>query len=134
VQEVCSRVLVIHRGRLRADGPPGQLVARDASRALRVAVRGTTEQLTAVLDSLPGVTSRVVQLREDRIAAASLQLAANVDPTTELGLRLLAAGLPVVELHTELPTLEEFFHEITEGSDLAEEEAAVAAAAAGETR
>src|SRR5688572_18450631 len=112
VQEVSSRVVVIHRGRLRADGAPQDLVAHGVMRWVRVTVRGTPEQLTQALDGLPGATWREVKAGAGGTAAASLQFATGVDPGVQLGERLLAAGLPVVELHTELPTLEEFFHTI----------------------
>ena len=127
MQEVSSRVLVIHRGKLRAEGPPQDLVAQGVMRWVRINVRGTRDRLAQALDGLPGVTSREVKAGAGGTAAASLQFATGVDPGMQLGERLLAAGLPVIELHTELPTLEEFFHAITEGVDRAEEQAVAAA-------
>ena len=67
----------------------------------------------------------------DGTCSVALSLERGADPTAELGRRLLAAGLPVHELRIVLPTLEEYFHSITEGGDAAEEAAVQATAATG---
>jgi ABC-2 type transport system ATP-binding protein len=135
VQEVSSRVLIIHRGRLRADGAPGELVKKGqgGSGSLCVSVRGTAEALTAVLAQVPWLhPSSVVDLGDGSARAVCTVApgeAASAEPLPAIGQHLFAAGLPVLELRHDLPTLEQFFHAITEGSDLAEEAAAAQTAA-----
>lgn len=123
VQEVTSRVLVIHRGVLRADGPPAELVARGARRRLRVAVRGEPNALADAL-AAAGVAAEVALA--DGLARAVAELPAGVDPVPALAAALAARALPVHELRVELPTLEEWFHAVTEGSDRGEEAASAA--------
>ena len=120
VQEVSSRILVIHRGRLRADGSPNELIAR-GKRTLRLTVRGTPERLAEVLAGVPELAASQVEARSADTSSVAVVLGSGVDPTDALAQRLLTAGLPVVHLATELPSLEEYFHAITEGSDQAEE-------------
>lgn len=120
VQDVSSRILVIHRGKLRADGSPHELVARGSSRQLVVQCNGTVEQLQAACADLS-----VLQGLRLRALADGSELAAAVppdsDPRQAVGQRLHAAGLMVRELRLQLPTLEEYFYRITEGSDRDEE-------------
>lgn len=131
VQDVSTRILVIHRGTLRADGPPGELVAQNASRTLHVTARGTPSKL---LDALQGVAG-LRDARSMRVDDAWSSLHAAVEPGAEpaaaVGGRLLEAGLPVRELRIDLPSLEEYFHRVTEGSDHAEERAAADAPLGG---
>jgi ABC-2 type transport system ATP-binding protein len=131
VQEVASRLLVIHRGVLRADGTPQQLLASGARRTLRLRVAASPGQLGTLLVGLPGVDGPECAEGPDGTATASIPLARDVDPTRAIAERLAAATVPVHELRIELPSLEEYFHAITEGSDAAEERAAAAAAEAG---
>jgi ABC-2 type transport system ATP-binding protein len=123
VQEVSSRILVIHRGRLRADGAPARLVASAASRRLHVRVRGDQAMLRMAL-AAAGVTPDTVTTSGDGATAAHARVPGDVDPTPALAEHLLAAALPVLELRLELPSLEEWFHAVTEGSDRADEVAA----------
>ena len=139
VQEVSSRVLIIHRGRLRADGAPGELVKKGQGGrgSLCIAVRGSAEALAAVLARLPWLQPTPIETTDSGIAR--VVCTANAAPgeavapglLPELGQHLFAAGLPVLELRHDLPTLEQYFHAITEGSDLAEEAAAASAVAPG---
>jgi ABC-2 type transport system ATP-binding protein len=130
VQEVSSRLLVIHRGRLRADGPPARLVADATTRTLHVRVHGEPARLQEALRAV-GLAADGLAAAPDGTAAATVRLPAGADPAPALGERLLAAGLPVRELRCELPSLEEWFHAVTEGSDRADEAAAVAPAEDG---
>ncbi|MCU0866273.1 MAG: ABC transporter ATP-binding protein [Planctomycetes bacterium] len=129
VQEVSSRVLIIHRGRLRADGAPERLARSGCdARLVLVAVAGT-EALAAVLRQQPALRPGPIEPRGDGIVRVVCDVAADSEPLWPLGQQLAAVGIPVLELRLELPTLESYFHSITEGSDLAEEAAAAAAAA-----
>jgi ABC-2 type transport system ATP-binding protein len=118
VQEVTDRVLVIHRGVLRADGAPRELVAKGALRRLRIAVRGEPQALAAAMAQAGVVGDIAVR---DGLAVAQSSLSPDRDPVPALAQALLAFALPVHELRVELPTLEEWFHAITEGGDRAAE-------------
>ncbi|MBL8735955.1 MAG: ABC transporter ATP-binding protein [Planctomycetes bacterium] len=115
VQEVTSRVLIIHRGTLRADGAPDQLVARAVDSTLRLRVAAPPERLGPVLAGLPGLSGQAQLVAVDGGCELHAPVAAGADPRDELGRRLLAAGLAVRELWLERPTLEAYFQSITDG-------------------
>ncbi len=131
VEDVSTRILVIHRGRLRADGPPHELVARSAARRLRVAAACSVERLVELVGAVAGLTVERREARADGAAVVEATVEVGADPTREVGERLLQAVIAVRELTIELPTLEEYFHLMTEGSDRAEERRLAADAAEG---
>ncbi|MBM4060355.1 MAG: ABC transporter ATP-binding protein [Planctomycetes bacterium] len=127
VQDVSTRILVIHRGTLRADGVPERLVAEAVGRRLCVAARCSQDALLALVREVAG-TAAVPEPAPEGLGACSAVLQPGQDPTGALGERLLAAGIAVRELRLVAPTLEQYFAHITEGSDRAEELAAAGGA------
>jgi ABC-2 type transport system ATP-binding protein len=145
VQDVSSRVIVIHRGTIRADGSPDQLVQQSTRALLCVTARCASALLREVVSVLPGVVVETIAVTDGDgagVSSLSCQVEPGSDPTTELGTRLQAAAIAVHELKLQLPTLEEYFYAITDGLDHKAEQAdriesageavAVAAAAASE--
>lgn len=124
VQDVSTRILVIHRGTLRADGPPGELVAQNAARTLHVTARGTPAKLLDALTGVAGLRGARSLRVDDSWSSLHAEVEPGAEPAAAVGSRMLEAGLPVRELRIDLPTLEEYFHRVTEGSDHAEERAA----------
>ena len=121
VQDVSSRILVIHRGRLRADGAPRELVASTGRRTLRVEARAEPAALAAALAEVPGLAAAECSDRGEGIASLQAQVDGRADPRDAVAAALARAGLAARELHLELPSLEEYFFAITEGADRAEE-------------
>jgi len=135
VQDVSSRVIVIHRGTVRADGPPADLVAQNTRAQLHVTARTAPAALRTLVEQLPGVVVATLRVDEQVVAgrpAASLscQVEPGADPSAALGDALQVAGAAVHELRLDLPTLEEFFYAITDGQDQRAEGAAGGDAAA----
>ena len=117
VQDVSSRILVIHRGRLRADGPPEGLVQAHTTRSLVVTAACGVEGLRACVADLPGIGEHGLTSDDAGHATLKATVEAGVDPREAIGQRLLAAGIAVVTLRLDLPSLEEFFYQLTEGCD-----------------
>lgn len=132
VEDVSTRILVIHRGRLRADGPPQELVARSAARRLHCVAACTADRLRELVAGLDGLTVERAETRSGGTAAIEATVATGAEPAPGVGERLQAAGIAVHELKIELPTLEEYFHLMTEGSDREEERRLAAESAAQE--
>ncbi len=114
IQHVCSRLLIINRGRLVADGPVADLVGRakgGAHLSVEIAGTGVAERLQA----LPGV--RGVELHEQgegRIRA-SLAVSGESDLRPHIFELAKAEGWTLYELHQEAGSLEDLFHELTAG-------------------
>ena len=121
VQDVCSRIIVIHRGTVRADGAPKDLVAESTRARLCVAARCAGSLLREMVAAMPGVVSNSLEVGGADVATIASSVEPGVDPTQELGERLQAAGIAVHELKLVLPTLEEYFYSITDGLDRQEE-------------
>ena len=124
VQDVCSRVIVIHRGTLRADGAPDQLVQQSTRASLSVRARCASVVLREIVLMLPGVVGDTISLTDrDGVSSLSCHVEPGADPTTQLGARLQDAAIAVQTLRLELPTLEEYFYSITDGLDHQAEQA-----------
>jgi len=139
VQDVSTRILVIHRGELRADGAPGDLLRRSRGRLLVVVAKMPSPQLLALLRDLPGVVAEAPanggggsdggehvgdlgaggSPAGDGFAAVVVAVAADADPRDAAFAALHGRGVAIRELRLQLPTLEEFFVQVTEGQDLA---------------
>lgn len=111
VEATCSRLLVIHRGRIVADGGVEELLAARA-RASRYVVEAEGTGVGEALEGLDGVTSASSEEVDGRTRT---ELVAS--PGEELRPRIfrLAAesGWTLWELHRERATLEELFQQLT---------------------
>jgi len=113
VQHTCSRLLVIHRGRLAADGPVEELISR-ASGTVVIRVEASGAGVAEALGGLAGVAS----IDENHRAAdgrVALSLTAAADPDLRPAIFDLAKskGWTLVELHQETRSLEHLFQELT---------------------
>jgi ABC-2 type transport system ATP-binding protein len=110
VHAVCSRAVIIARGRLLADATPAELEAR--SRFHR-AVSLTAPNPVAVregLSRLPGVDQVVIDPQDGRLTAFPKSGAAIFEPVSEY---LRAQQVPFSELQLEQGRLDEVFRQIT---------------------
>jgi ABC-2 type transport system ATP-binding protein len=121
IEATCDRVLIIARGRLRADGSPSALVKQvQHAFAHTVEVQtspGGREKIHRALAALPGVVS--VQLSGE--ASNDQWTRFVVTPTSEvsdvrepIGLTLSSMGIPCRELRKAEPTLEQVFMRVIE--------------------
>ncbi len=112
VRETCRRVLVIHRGRIVADGSPDTLAAGQQGEAtLFVTVRGAGA--AGALSGLPGVR-RVEPLgTEDGRERLRLRVASESPVEEAVFDAAVARGWKVLEMRREVPTLEDVFRRLT---------------------
>jgi ABC-2 type transport system ATP-binding protein len=117
VEAVARRVVIVHRGRIAADGTPDQLAERFAGETrLSVAARGSRDALLAALRAVPGVasaTARQGDELESGVAVCDVSVAAGADPREAIAAAVAAAGLPLRELHRETADLEAIFRRLT---------------------
>lgn len=112
-QHTCSRLLVIHRGRIVADGPVDELAAQ-AEGAVRVAVEIAGDGVREGLAALEGVRT-VDGARPQGEGRVALTLTAATMPDIRPAVFALAKarGWTLYELHQESRSLEELFRELT---------------------
>ena len=111
VQHVASRLLIINRGRLAADGPVEELLGRAAG-SVRVVVEAAGADVAAGLGTLAGaqvVSSEALEGRTRCVVAAG----ATADIRPEIFRLAQARGWVLYELHQEAGSLEDLFRDLT---------------------
>ncbi|GMV24136.1 MAG: multidrug ABC transporter ATP-binding protein [Phycisphaerae bacterium] len=119
VELVCSRVIVMVRGKIRADGPPARLIASAATtcRAEWVSPPGAADAIIADLRSLPGVSDVSSTQGPGGHTAATIESAAGAgaaDLLDAIGRVLHARGARVTLLTRRDASLERLFVELVE--------------------
>jgi ABC-2 type transport system ATP-binding protein len=115
-RETCGRLLIIHRGKIVADGAPDELAARYADeKVLSVGLRGSLDGAAKELGKLAGV--RHVREIAGSDATRRFEVRAEKTETVEERIFDLAAsrGWKLVEIHPEGATLEDLFRRLTTG-------------------
>jgi ABC-2 type transport system ATP-binding protein len=114
VQHTCSRVIIIDRGRIVADGSVGELVTR-AAHGSRLHVEARGADVADRLAALAGVRDVRIDGRapdEDRVRA-TLSVSGNRDVRPDVFELAKREGWTLFELHQESGSLEDLFRELT---------------------
>lgn len=115
VELTCDRVLLLHKGKLRADDTPQNLVrrlrvARDVM--LEIQAEGKPEETFAAVTGIRKITEEKVEGSWRRFI---LRVEARGDIREALSDLALKKQWPIRELHLEQPSLEDVFVEMTSG-------------------
>jgi ABC-2 type transport system ATP-binding protein len=112
VQFTCSRLLIINRGRLVADGPVDDLVSR-AKDGARISVEASGRDVADRLATLPGISR--VERRESE--ADRVRVTVSTGAAEDLRPRIFelakSSGWTLYELHQEAGSLEDLFRQLT---------------------
>ena len=112
VEIMCSRVIVIHKGKIRADDTAENLLKNHrAAGSMRLEAKGAANG-RELLSQLPGVKD-VTEEKDGDTSTFQLKLDANADPTDEAMRLATAKQWQVRELTRRRPTLEDVFVELT---------------------
>ena len=114
VEAVCSRAIIIARGRMLADGTPAELAARSRyHNAVRLDLAsGDTAAIATELRTLPGVAS--VEAAADDGGATLWVFSRDGQPISDAIVRLARShGWPVTGLYVERGRLDDVFRTIT---------------------
>ena len=118
VQAACSRVVIIHNGRLAADGPVGEVVTRSqggstlAATYADASVALPPEELESVLSAIEGVES--LQRLPSGAGEHRYELLASTDVRGDLFRVAVDRGLTLLELAPAKSDLEDVFRRLTE--------------------
>jgi len=108
---LCSRIVIMSRGRLLAEDTPEALAKRLAGVArITVRIDGPTPDITAMLESLPGVL-RVERGAADEHPGQRFAIFAHepVPAQRALAGKVVERGWTLLEVLTEAPSLEDLF-------------------------
>lgn len=118
-EAICQRVLIIDRGRIVADDTPHELSDKTLHSSVVVELKGDPDELTAALGALEGV-DHVDVLERNGWSRLGLVTAPQAD-VREAVFRIAAErGWPLRELTRMRASLEDVFHRLTLGRDVAE--------------
>ena len=117
VSAICKRIMIIHNGRIVADGEPATIGAGlfDTSQLVLTAVadRQTTEKIAGTLS---GVTrSEVLTATEEGTTELLIESERDRDLRREVFEAFSKSDVPLVGLRMKNMTLEEIFLELTSG-------------------
>ena len=123
VQAVCSRVLILSKGALVAEGTPEQLSEKlSPGIRLRVTALGSSDTVLPVVEAVPGITGVQLGSEADGEVTFTAETADTTDRRAEVSRALSEAGCTVLELTAENRSLEEVFLALTGGTaDVPEE-------------
>lgn len=125
IQAICSRVIVIHEGRIIADGAPDQLMQDiQTNHRLAIRVQGTQKEIEAALTGLPKVRSlKALPQRELGTQDFLVEGKIGSDIRADIFYALAKANLPLLHTYGGELSLEDVFLHLTGGKDNAREEA-----------
>ena len=112
VQFTCSRLLIISQGRIVADGPVDQLIAR-AKGASRIGVEAAGNAIASRLAALPGVASVEPHEASNGRERVIVTAAGADDLRPRIFELAKAERWTLYELHQEAGSLEDLFRELT---------------------
>ena len=123
VQAVCSRVLILSKGALVAEGTPEQLSEKlSPGIRLRVTALGSSDTVLPVVEAVPGITGVQLVSEADGEVTFTAETADTTDRRAEVSRALSEAGCTVLALAAENRSLEEVFLALTgETADVPEE-------------
>ncbi len=110
----CDRVLVIHQGRIVAEGSTDELANDEQATAVSLTLRGETSDIEAALEGSGAVASS--QVREaDGLVHADVTLVGEDDARERLVAHLVEAGVGVFGVQDPVSELERAFLQLTRG-------------------
>jgi ABC-2 type transport system ATP-binding protein len=112
VQFTCSRLLIINRGRIVADGPVDDLISR-AKDGARISVEASGPEVAERLAGLPGVTRVDRRESDGSRARVTVSTGAAEDLRPRIFDLAKTAGWTLYELHQEAGSLEDLFRQLT---------------------
>ncbi len=115
IEQICSRILIVAAGELRADGSPAELIARHGGPArLIVEARCTTEKAESIL-GLRESDASTSELTNGWTHIDSRCAAHEPDPRERIAALFAAAHVPVRELRLVTSTVEDVFLALAHG-------------------
>jgi ABC-2 type transport system ATP-binding protein len=112
VQHTCSRLLIISRGKIVADGGVEELIRR-AEGAVEIAVEAAGTGIAEALGRLPGVLQVKPAAAVDGRVAVTLTAERAGDLRPEIFALAKAGGWTLYDLHQQAGNLEDLFHQLT---------------------
>jgi ABC-2 type transport system ATP-binding protein len=113
VEIMCSRVIVIHKGKIRASDTAENLLKNQRTvGSMRIEARVGSDSAAEALQKLPGVRDVSVE-KDGDYSIFQLRLEPDADPSEDVMRLAVSKNWTVRELYRRRPTLEDVFVELT---------------------
>ncbi len=115
VSAICGRVLIIHQGKIVANGTPESLSGlASGEEMIRAGFRGPQEEIEAKLDQLEFVSDfKRVPAEDEGTCSYELKATKGTDATANIFQFAVDNGWILTELHRQTLSLEDVFHQLT---------------------
>jgi len=126
VSMTCSKVIIINRGRIVAQGTPEKLTSDLQTEGVtRAVVKGPVDDVRIKLDAIAGVTGVAVERKLDGdVADFAIKFRRGADVRARVSNAIVGAGWDLLELYNEGMTLEEIFLKVIASEKGVQEDAA----------
>ena len=116
VEALCDRVIIIHRGRIRFDGPMGDVGGSlKEQQLLRLTVSGgSPEEIVSRVRSLPGVAQARIVTGEADLTSLEIRAPGDSELRPELFNLAVSENLTLYELTRERTSVEQLFQSLTQ--------------------
>lgn len=116
IEQTCDRILMLHQGRIAAQGTEEELAGRFVKGVnVEVVVRGAEQHLREAIEPLEGVTVESVASNEEGLLLAHLR--ASTDERAAIARALVQADLELLSLSRLSTRLENIFVNLSRGAE-----------------
>lgn len=118
VQAVCDRILVIHHGKIVADGTPAELSARvEGAEQLNMTIEGEPSAVLGVLRAVPGVAGAELLSDDGKKSVYRILAEDGADVRRDVFDALSQNMMAILSMQQVELSLEDIFLELTDGDD-----------------
>jgi ABC-2 type transport system ATP-binding protein len=119
VEAVCTRAIIIAKGRMLADATPAELLARpeDAGALAMTIATSDPRRAIEILSTQPGVSKVYVAERVDGVTRLLVHAPQSRPTAAELAGVLGRSDITVAEMFVKRASLDDVFREITNGAE-----------------
>jgi ABC-2 type transport system ATP-binding protein len=116
VEAVCTRAIIIARGRMLVDATPDELLAHAPGHGMLALALATADPQSAIdiLSKHPGVGRVEIVQRVDGVTRLAIQTSKVLPSTSELTSLLGQSNIAVTEFYVERATLDDVFRQIAD--------------------
>lgn len=120
IEAVCDRIIIINQGKIVADDTPMKLIeAQQMEKCLTLQVQGKPSQMISLLKTIPNVEEVTYNVTTQEDVCEYYLQTKGVDVRATLSFVLAQNQIPLLELRSNQPTLEDVFMKYTTKNDVA---------------